>query len=206
MRATINICLLVIGISALRAATAPGTEEADRAALRVIRAAYEDAAASKSPDKMAPYIATNATAVMVTGDAVDGLQGLKNYWDRIQRLIGENGSYHVKVNVDKTDLFGDLSVSRGTTEEEVRAAGGAEFKFSSLWTAVCQRQNGAWKVIRMQATLNPVHNVFVTAKVRAVKWINRNCGFDPGVFGMLFLVLRLVLNRFTRLVRRDAAG
>jgi hypothetical protein len=48
------------------------------------------------------------------------------YWNEVQQLIGPGGSYHVNVNVDKTEFFGDIAVSRGATDESVRLPNGTE--------------------------------------------------------------------------------
>ena len=138
-------------------------EAADHNALRAIKATYEEAVKSGMPAKLAPHVSTNTTGVMVTGEQVEGMAGLESYWKKIQNLIGPGGTYEVAVNVDKTDLFGDLALSRGTTADIVRLGNGKEFKFGSSWSTVCRKEGGAWKVIRMQATMDPVQNPFVSA-------------------------------------------
>lgn len=170
-------------------------EEADRASLRTIKAAYEEAVNGRTPLKIAPYLDENVTGVMVTGDPITGLAGLEAYWKKIQDLIGEGGIYQVKVNTEKTDLFGDLAVSYGTTDEIVTLANGKEFKFNSLWNTVCRKENGEWKVIRMQATMDPVSNTFVTAKRSA----------DKFTYAGLGLVAGIVLGMATNLLRRPRA-
>jgi hypothetical protein len=70
----------------------------------------------------------------------------------------------------------------------VRLANGHELKFNSLWTSVCRRENGVWKVIRLQGTMNPVENVFVTAKLTAAKLTYGSGGLLAGV--LLGFVLR----------------
>ena len=92
---------------------------------------------------------------------------------------------------DKTDLFGDVAVSRGTTEEVVRLANGKELDFSAFWTAVCHKEDGTWKVFRMQATLNPVDNVFVTLQLKKAKLIYGIGGLIAGA--LLILVIRCLL-------------
>jgi hypothetical protein len=51
---------------------------------------------------------------------------LKAYWKQIQDLIGPGGSYLVTVNVAKTDLYGDVAVSRGDTQDVVQLGSGRE--------------------------------------------------------------------------------
>ncbi|HEY3913174.1 MAG TPA: nuclear transport factor 2 family protein [Verrucomicrobiae bacterium] len=162
---------------------------ADRAALRLIRTNYMEAANSGDLSKIAPYLSKEVTGVMVTGEEIKGFEGLKAYWKKIQNLIGPGGSYHITVNTDDTTLYGNVAVSRGNTEEVVRLATGKELRFSSSWTAVCRKEDGAWKVIRIQATMNPVNNVFVTLNLQKTK-------FEYGLGGVilgaaLFLAISL---------------
>jgi ketosteroid isomerase-like protein len=166
-------------------------EDADRTALRMIRTNYVEAVNSGDLSKIKNDLSTNVTGVMVTGKAVEGYDELVSYWKGIQDLIGTGGTYHVAVNVDKTDLFGDVAVSRGTTEEAVRLASGKELDFSAFWTAVCHKEDGTWKVVRMQATLNPIDNVFVTLQLKKAKLIYGIGGFIAGA--LLILVIRCLL-------------
>jgi ketosteroid isomerase-like protein len=180
------LCLMTLPLPALHA-----DEETDRAALRAIKAAYEEAVNGRTPLKIAPYLDENVTGVMVTGDPVRGLPGLEAYWRKVQDLIGAEGTYQVKVNTEKTDIFGDIAVSYGTTDETVRLAEGKEFKFNTLWNTVCRRENGEWKVIRMQATMDPVSNAFVSAKLNSAKFTFAGAGLAVGiVLGLSVNLLR----------------
>ncbi len=163
--------------------------DADHTALRMIRTNYEDAANSGDLSKFKNDLSDQVTGVMVTGEPVTGYDGLVSYWKGIQDIIGPGGSYHVTVNTDKTDLFGDVAVSRGTTDESVRLASGKQLDFSSYWTAVCHKENSNWKVFRMQATLNPVHNVFVSLQLGKAKLTYGIIGFVAGVVVILLLQL-----------------
>ena len=172
-------------------------DDADRAALRMIRTNYEDAANSGDLSKIKNDLDNQVTGVMVTGEQVTGYDGLVSYWKGIQGLIGPGGSYHVTVNTDKTDLFGDVAVSHGTTEESVRLQSSKELDFSACWTAVCHKEDGKWKVLRMQATLNPVHNAFVSLELVKAKTVYGAAGFIAG--GVLLLLLQLfVISHKTR--------
>jgi ketosteroid isomerase-like protein len=165
-------------------------DEADRAALRMIRTNYEEAVNSGDLSKIKNDLSDNVTGVMVTGQAVKGYDGLVNYWKGIQNLIGPGGSYHVTVNVDKTDLFGDVAVSRGTTDESVHLPNGKELKFSTFWTSVCHKENGTWKIFRVQATLDPINNVFVSYQMQKAKLIYGIGGFIAGA--VLISLLRFL--------------
>ena len=164
-------------------------DEADRAALRLIRTNYMEAVNSGQVAKLAPYLSKDVTGVMVTGEEVKGLDGLQAYWKKIQDLIGPGGSYHVNVNVDKTDLYGDVAVSRGSTEDVVRLGNGKELHFGSYWTSVCHKENGDWKVVRMQAGMNPVDNVFISLRLQKTKLTYGVVGLFVGAILIFFIQL-----------------
>lgn len=162
-------------------------DEAERYALRVMRTNYMEAVNSGNLSRLAPNLAKDVTGVMVTGEEVKGLDGLEAYWKKIQDLIGPGGSYHVVVNADKTDFFNDVAISRGNTEDTVRLPGGRELKFSSYWTAICHKEDGVWKVFRMEAAMDPVNNVFVSLKEGKAKLTYGIGGVVVGVLLMLSL-------------------
>ncbi|HXT11716.1 MAG TPA: nuclear transport factor 2 family protein [Candidatus Angelobacter sp.] len=161
--------MAMLGIVCCFTSTMRADDEADRAALRLIRTNYMEAVNSGQIDELAPYLSKDVTGVMVTGEEVKGLDGLKAYWKKIQGLIGPGGSYHVNVNVDKTDLYGDVAVSRGSTEDVVRLGNGKELHFGSYWASVCHKEDGGWKVVRMEAVMNPVENVFISLRLLKTK-------------------------------------
>ncbi len=172
-------------------------EEAERAALRRIRETYEQVVQSNDLSKLMPYLAKDFTAVTPTAEQVKNPAELQGYFKRVWELIGKGGIYNVKVNVDQTDLYGDIAVSRGTTEEFIRSSIGNEFKERGFWTAVSQKQDGEWKVIRMHGSINPLTNSFVThfraVELRTTKW----------VYGLGGLILGLAVGFLTRFIRRS---
>lgn len=178
------ILFLVIGMS-------HAAEEADRAALRKIRGLYEEVVKTDDLTRLMPYLAPNVTAVTPTGEEVKGPQELQAYFKRIWDMIGKGGSYEVKVNLGATDLYGDIAVSHGTTNEFVRADNGSEYRFPMLWTAVSRKDSGEWKVIRMHGSIDPLTNVFVTTQLKAVKWLYGLGGLVVGLLaGVGFHFLR----------------
>lgn len=125
-----TIALLLYGSCCAAKAAAPekpppavdaaAGNEADHDAIRALVPAYEEAANQGKPELLKPYLDPEFSGVMITGDAVDSFASLEGYWAKIQKLMGEGGKYHVKVNVaTRSVLSGDLAVARGTTDEEV---------------------------------------------------------------------------------------
>jgi ketosteroid isomerase-like protein len=188
----ISISLMITAVFSLCFGhPARADEAADRTALHMIRTNYMEAVNSGDLTKMSPYIGTDATGVMVTGEEVKGFDGLKAYWAKIQNLIGPDGSYHVTVNLDKTDLYhDDFAVARGSTDDTVHLGNGKDLHFNSLWTAICHKEDGNWKVIRMEAAMDPVDNVFVSLQLAKAKLLFGTVGVAAGAaFGLIIGIL-----------------
>ncbi len=156
--------------------------EADHDALRALVPKYEEAANQGKPELLKPYLDPDFTGVMVTGDEVSTPATLDAYWAKIQKLLGEGGKYHVKVNVaDRSIISGDLAVAHGTTADVVTARG-KEYRFEGRWTAVCRKRDGQWKVLRIQGSMDPVLNPFVTA---AISGASMTAGAVAGIVGLV---------------------
>jgi ketosteroid isomerase-like protein len=186
MKTNLRFIIILAVIAGCWGSLAYADDEADRAALRMIRTNYQDAVNSGDLSKFKNDLSKDVTGVMVTGRAVEGYDGLVAYWKEVQNLIGPGGTYHVTVNVDKTDLFGDVAVSRGMTDETVRLADGKELNFNAYWTGVCHKEDGVWKVVRVEATLNPVDNVFVSLQLKKARLIS---SISSGITGIILALL-----------------
>jgi ketosteroid isomerase-like protein len=182
----------MVGFALADATGVNAAEDADHDALRKIKAVYEESMKSDDLSKLLPHLGGNMTAVTPTGEEVKGAQQLQSYFKSIWDLIGKGGTYQVKVNVTNTDLYGDIAVSYGTTDEFVKTAEGREYKFPMLWTAVARREESGWKAIRMHGSMNPLSNVFVTTRLNATKWIYGGGGLIVG------LVVGFLLRMFWR--------
>jgi len=121
--------------------------------------------------------------VMVTGRAVNSLADLKQYWTDIHALIGPGGKYTTTLNPERSVIVGDLALARGTSDDVVVTSGGTEFKFTTLWTAVLQKQDGRWMLRQAQGSVDPVDNIFVRTFTR------RALMFTAAVAGVIGLVL-----------------
>ncbi|HXG52521.1 MAG TPA: nuclear transport factor 2 family protein [candidate division Zixibacteria bacterium] len=163
------------------AGTDPGGENADRAALAKIRSLYEEVVKSDDLTRLMPHLAPDVSAVTPTGEEVKTPQELQAYFKKIWGMIGKGGSYEVKVHLTRTDLYGDIAVSHGTTDELIRPASGGEYRFPMLWTAVSRRDSDGWKVIRLHGSIDPLANVFVQAQLEAVKWAYGSGGLIAGI-------------------------
>jgi ketosteroid isomerase-like protein len=148
-----------------------------------LKTIYEQAANEGKPELLKPYLDLEFSGVMVTGDEVDSFDSLEKYWAKIQKLLGEGGKYHVKVDVPALSILsGDLAVAHGTTVEEVTTSRGKQYNFTGRWTAVCRKREGQWKVLRIQGSMDPIANPFVLAAVSSASLF---AGTVAGIAGLV---------------------
>jgi ketosteroid isomerase-like protein len=178
------------------AAPAPPADgdEQDHDKLRELRGLYERAVNEEKLELLDPHLAADFSGVMVTGDGVASMADLRSYWAKIRGLLGEGGKYTVEVVPDRSHIEGDLALAKGTTKEVATTGAGKRYEFSSQWTAVCRRDaGGAWKIVRIHGSMDPVTNPFVKTFLRRTAWTAGGVGAVAGLIvgGLLvFLVSR----------------
>jgi hypothetical protein len=143
------------------AASANPQDEVDHQSLRGLRGIYEQAIRENRIDLLQPHLHSDFHGVMVTGRAVNSFADLQQYWRDIRGLIGEGGSYETTLKPELSTLMGDVALTRGTTDDVVRTSDGKEFRFTTLWSGILQREGGAWKIRYVQGTMDPIANPFV---------------------------------------------
>lgn len=167
-------------------------EEAEWVKIREIKALYEEAVSSNQIEKLRPHIAKDFHGVLVNGREARSFEDLirrnKEIWD----LIGAGGSYKVNVKYEPGTMFGNLAVAHGTAEETVVTGSGKRFEFVSSWLVNLIKEDGVWKLYRIQATLDPVENVFVQDTVKYTRLF----------FGGGALTIGVVLGYVLRSLRR----
>ena len=158
-------------------------DEVEREALRALLPIYEQAVNQGKLSLLEPFLAPEFTAVVVTGEEIDSFNALNDYWGGIQELLGEDGTYQVKVNVDQPAyLAAETAVATGTTNDKVVTSAGNEFEFTSRWTAVLCNRSGEWKILRIHASMDPINNSFVKMARRTLAW---TCGIIASLAGLL---------------------
>jgi ketosteroid isomerase-like protein len=162
------IALLLSFTPAVLAADNDG-HDSDRDALRKLCATYEDAVNSNNLSKLKPLLADGFTGVMESAEEIKSYNDLEAFWKKIWVILGSGGRYHVKVITDQTDFIGDLAVSRGYTEESFHTTSGKDYAVQARWTAITCKQNGEWKIFRVQGTINALDNPAITEMVKQAK-------------------------------------
>ena len=143
------------------AAPVVANDEAEHEALRQLKALYEAAIRDNKVEALGPYFSSDIHGVMVTGRVVTSVGELQQYWTDIRALIGEGGTYTTTLNPERSILVGDVALARGSSDDVVVTSDKQEFRFTSYWTAVLQKQEGRWKLVQVQGTIDPVDNPFV---------------------------------------------
>ncbi len=158
--------LLAAGAIPVAAQEAPDIE-AEHDALRELKALYERAISEDAPEQLRPHIAEGFSGVTLTSLPVDDFDGLLGYWAEIKEMMGEGGRYSVTVKpAVKSLLFGNIAVAHGKSEDLVVTGGGKEYRFEGQWTAVCLKQDGRWKLLRVHGSMDPLGNPFVLSALK----------------------------------------
>jgi ketosteroid isomerase-like protein len=167
-RLALMLLLAILAVPVASTAQAPDTatppaaaDEADHEALRQLKAVYERAISENNIDTLAPYFSDQFHGVMLTGRVVRNFDELKRFWADMRALIGEGGSYTTTLNPERSVISGDVALARGSSSDVVVTSEKAEFRFTSYWTAVLQKEAGQWKLVQVQGTIDPIDNPFV---------------------------------------------
>jgi len=187
-------CIVVGLVVAITANRLLADEEAEHDALRKLKTIYEDAINTGDLDKFAPYLAKDFSAVLATSDEVKNLEELKGFWKNIRQKIGPGGTYAGTLDPDRSQLFGDIAVAHGRANEQVRTSSGQEIRFQTHWTAVFHKEDGQWKVIRAEATMDPFSNPLITEEAKQIKKVFGGGGLIIGLIAG-FLARSLLRSR-----------
>lgn len=161
-----SIAILLGAFLIMAQPTITPEEEAEWVKIRNIKTIYEDAVNSGQVDKLRPYIASDFRGVMVNGREARSYDDLVKIFADVKTLIGAGGTYNVKVVYDPGTMFGNLAVATGASTESIVTGAGKRFEPVSRWLVNLVKENGEWKLYRVQATMDPVDNVFVQEKVK----------------------------------------
>ena len=162
--------------------------ERDKQALRDLKSIYEKAIAEKNLNLIKPHLASDFTAVMITADEVSDYDGIKAYWKKVEEFIGKDGTYTVSIEPDDTIFEGNIAIAKGIAKEHV-VRNGKNIDLTSKWTAIARKESGAWKLVRIQASIDPVKNPIISAMNKGKLWIT------GGVAGIIGLIIGLSWRR-----------
>ena len=119
---------------------------------------YEDAVNSGDLKTLAPVFGPQTSGVVATNEEFHTLDEMQQIFDRFKSTLGPGYTYRVTLNPERSLIYGDIAVARGTSDEYVKISNGHEFNLTTRWTAVLRRENGQWHLLRSQVSMDPFHN------------------------------------------------
>jgi ketosteroid isomerase-like protein len=144
----------------------PDQDEADHAALREYKALFEKAASEGELDLLKPILHEPFSVVTYTDREFSDFETFKARWLKTRDEVVGNGSYKVTLLPERSEIYGDIAIARGDSENVLVSAAGNEYHFSSHWTVVFRKQDGQWKVVRVHSSLDPFGNPMVVGEVK----------------------------------------
>lgn len=162
--------------------TSAADEEADHAALREYKTLFEQAASENKLDLLKPILHEPFSVVTYTDREFTEFEAFKTRWQQTRDEIVGNGTYKVTLLPVRSEIYDDIAIARGDSENELITAAGNKYNFTSHWTAVFRKQDGQWKVVRVHSSLDPFGNPMVVGEVK-----NRmiQAGVGAGIGGLV---------------------
>lgn len=154
-------CFLVVA-----PARAQEDDEADHAALRKLKAVFEEAASNNDLELLRPHVAETFSAVTFTNREFTDFDAFNERWQKTRDEIVGNGSYKVTLKPVRSEIDGDLAIARGDSDNVLVNSAGKQFHFTSNWTAVCRKVDGEWKIVRAHSSIDPFGNPMLIDGVR----------------------------------------
>ncbi|MBI5247637.1 MAG: hypothetical protein HY923_10680 [Elusimicrobia bacterium] len=153
--------------------------DADKAELRKIKVAYEDAVNRDDMTQLAPHIGSSFSATMATGQKVTSFNEFQTYWKTMKEIVGIGpklrGQYTATLEPLDSIFVGGYAFSFGTAKEhlvtDVAGAKGRESKtydFNSNWYAVSAKENGVWKLQAARIVVDPFHSTWSQAQIDGI--------------------------------------
>lgn len=173
------IAVALAGMFAHHVMAQPTDNAADKAALRQIKSAYENAINNDDMGSLSPFIASSFSATMATGQKVQSFDEFKAYWKTMKTLVGIGpnlrGKYEVSVEPIDSYFLGNYAFSFGTSKEtlvtDVAVKDSREsksYKFNSTWYSLCVKDGDLWKLMAGHVVVDPFHSTFSEAKVAEI--------------------------------------
>jgi ketosteroid isomerase-like protein len=170
-------------------------EEALHQELRDMKKIYEDAVNSGDMTPLAPIFNQETSGVVALNQEFHSLQEMQKIFDDFKKDLGPGYVYRVKLNPERSQIFGDIAVARGTSDEYAKSYG-HEYNLTTRWTAVLRRENGHWRLIRSQVTMDPLHNSVLDAIISSITWTS--LGWGAAVGAVVGLIAGFGLGRLGR--------
>jgi len=191
MRRTLSTLLLAVALLAPAQAQTTGTP-ADHDALRQLKADVVTAINTRDHAMTGKVLARPFMATVITQDSFTEVDKVKAYFDSLfTRSFLAIRSIRIEAEADDfaTIQEGTFAFAKGGTKERYEMADGRIFDMAGRWTAVAQKQDGAWKVASIHAGVNFLDNPVIAAIEKSLVWFGAGglalglvVGFGAGWF------------------------
>lgn len=167
------IPILGLLLAAAPASAAPATT-AEQDALRELVTSYERAIRSGEVSKsgIRARLAKGFSAALPSGQLVAGYTDLNKAENALRTMVGRGTRYQtVEVTVDPAiEVSGELAALSGRTFNQASAQAGKNLTFTTHWSAVARKEEGAWRLLRHQAVMDPSTNPWQVAETGGPGW------------------------------------
>jgi ketosteroid isomerase-like protein len=150
------------------AASGAADQEADHAALRRFKPLFEQAINENRLELMRPHLDRPFSVVTYTDREFTDFDAFQARWQQTRSELLQGGRYTVTLDPDRSDIYGDVAVAHGNSDNLLVTGSGQEHRFSSHWTVVFHKVGGEWKIARAHNSLNPFDNPMLRAGVRRI--------------------------------------
>jgi ketosteroid isomerase-like protein len=185
------LALRLLAIAAITSALPLRAQDDEKlhAELRALNVVYENAINSGDLSPLAPLFTPETSGVVVENQEFKTLADLEGIYARFHAAF-PGTVYHITMNPDLSQIYGNIAVAHGTCEETVKMSAGS-FAYTSTWTAVLRRDDGKWTLIRSQVTMDPFGSSVVTFIVRKAKVTFGLGGLIVGLLAGIFVTRTL---------------
>jgi ketosteroid isomerase-like protein len=159
-----SLCMTLMASGSLFAQDDP--QEAEHEALRGIKAAFENAVNNNQMELIEPFLDKDFSVVTFTDREFSDFEKFKERWQKTRTEMLEGGTYSIKLVPDRSQIIGDIAITKGNSENVMINGNGQEFKFSAHWTAVCRKTDGKWRILRGHNSLDPFGNPMLKSGVK----------------------------------------
>lgn len=192
--ACVACCLLASTTFAQTTAPAPDPSGGDDdRQFQTMKQTFEQAVRENRIEMMAPFLDEQFSIVTYTDREFTDFEAFKKQWQETRRQLLEGGSYSVELLPDRRIIAGDISISKGNSQNVLTTGDGKSHRFESHWTVVCRKSGGQWKILRAHNSLNPFSNPMLESAVREM--IVKYCVL-AGIIGLFAgFILHVMIRR-----------
>jgi ketosteroid isomerase-like protein len=147
-----------------------GGTEADHQNLREMKALYESAISQNQLEKLVPLLDENFSFVTFTDSVFDlkkeSFDKFKSDWDRTRNSMLEGGSYQVKLDPERSLVYGDFALAKGIAYHKITKGSGKSFEFPGQWTVFLRKTGEGWKIVRAHSSVSSFNNTLLQDYVK----------------------------------------